>query len=99
MNTTTTLSEYTPVIVKKEVEVKYPPQVRYELPLNVGGVILLYIVLFSLSFIVLITFNPGFVHQSAPPGVTPSPNFGTCFISALVASLLLCIIILFFLII
>ncbi len=97
MNTTATLSEYTPVVVKKEVDIKYPAQVRYELPLNVGGAILLYIVLFSLAFIVLITFNPSFAQQKSPPGVTPQPNFGTCFISALVASLLLCIIIWLFL--
>jgi ABC-type Fe3+ transport system permease subunit len=70
---------------------------RYALPANAGGVILLYFLLFCVVFIVLITFNPGFVQKPANPGSDPQPDFGKCFATSLVVALILCIIIWLFL--
>lgn len=70
----------------------------YSVSPNVGGAILLYIILFCLSFIVLITFDPSFVQQKGlPPGSPTQPDFGKCFITSLIVSLLLCLIIWLFL--
>lgn len=74
-------------------------QVRYALPANVGAVVGVYLLLFAVSFIVLITFNPGFVQQSNPPiaGVAPTADLGKAFVISLIVSLILCIIIYLFL--
>lgn len=82
--------------INAPTQMKYPPGVRYNMPFSVGWAILLYIVLFCLSFIVLFTFNPGFVQSSAPPGVEKAPNTGLCFITSLVTSLVICAIIFVF---
>ena len=71
--------------------------IRYALPANVGAIIVLYLVLFTVSFIVLMTFNPGFVQSSTTVAGTPQTDFGKCFVISLIVALILCIIIYLFL--
>lgn len=61
---------------------------------SIGGAILLYIILFVLSWVVLFTFNPQMVQTRNFTGTgTPPPDSSRCFISSLIISLVICIII------
>lgn len=61
---------------------------------SIGGAILLYIILFLLSWVVLATFNPQMVQQTNYTGTgTPPPDFSRCFIASLIIALIICIII------
>lgn len=61
---------------------------------SIGGAILLYIILFLLSWVVLVTFNPQMTQQTnyTGPGTAP-PDFSRCFIASLIIALIICIII------
>lgn len=98
MSSSTVLSSYSSTInVDKTPPTVFTDTSRYALPANVGAAIMLYLVLFCVSFIVLITFNPGFVQKPANPGFDPQPDFGKCFVISLIVALILCIIIWLFL--
>lgn len=67
---------------------------KYTVSASIGGAILLFLILFNLFWIVLVTFNPQIVQQRNYTGTgTPPADYGRCFISSLIIALVFCIII------
>lgn len=67
---------------------------RKSVSASIGGAILLYIILFVLSWIILFTFNPQMVQTRNYSGSgTPPPDSSRCFIASLIVALIVCIII------
>lgn len=66
---------------------------KYSVSGSVGQAILLYLIFFSLVWIVLWTFNPTMVQDSTNTQNPTGPDAARCFVASLIITLIICIII------